>query len=527
MIDWLLGTLLATSALILFVLLVREPVRRYFGARVAYGLWLIPAARLLMPPITQTIERPVIDAPASTILVPQILSEPRLLSAVEATEPSLLELLGGWSTIALIMWLGVAAGMLVKAGLTFRRERAIILDSSVSLARLGSIRLVRSPVVKGPLAFGIIDKVIAVPVDFDRRFTDGERRLALDHELSHHRSGDLVVNFVALVLLCLQWFNPLAWAAYAAFRFDQEAACDARVLDSANKDDRVDYGRAIAKAASGRAMLFASALDKRSTLQRRLSSMLGTISHRRRKVGGMLLIVIAGIAVPLTASRAIQYVDVPQAPRSPAPVAPVDAAAAPMALAAVAPVAALAPVAATAPVAPIAPALPTDAEPIRDLDSHQGKRIFVHGKETSWTEMTPEDRAELRRGLAEAREELRKIDREKIKADVRRAIDESRRDREQWRRDIKLHKADIDRAMREIDRNADSLRRAGHSPEQIKATVQASLSRVRMVDVDAITRRAMESIDERQIEASVEAADRAIDAANAEIERAEALERDE
>jgi hypothetical protein len=81
--------------------------------------------------------------------------------------------------------------------------------------------------------------------------------------------------------------------------------------------------------------------------------------------------------------------------------------------------------------------------------------------------------------------------------------------------------------MREIDRNADSLRRAGHSPEQIKATVQASLSRVRMVDVDAITRRAMESIDERQIEASVEAADRAIDAANAEIERAEALERDE
>ena len=57
MTEWLTGTLVATSALILLVLLVREPVRRTFGARVAYGLWLIPAARLLMPTLTQTIER--------------------------------------------------------------------------------------------------------------------------------------------------------------------------------------------------------------------------------------------------------------------------------------------------------------------------------------------------------------------------------------------------------------------------------------------------------------------------------------
>ncbi len=59
MTDWLLGTLLATSGLIVLVLLVREPVRRAFGSRVAYGLWLIPAARLLMPTLNQTIERPV------------------------------------------------------------------------------------------------------------------------------------------------------------------------------------------------------------------------------------------------------------------------------------------------------------------------------------------------------------------------------------------------------------------------------------------------------------------------------------
>ncbi|HEY7005623.1 MAG TPA: M56 family metallopeptidase, partial [Sphingomicrobium sp.] len=57
MIDWLTGTFLATSLLMAFVLLVREPVRRQFGPSAAYGLWLIPALRLMLPPMVTTVER--------------------------------------------------------------------------------------------------------------------------------------------------------------------------------------------------------------------------------------------------------------------------------------------------------------------------------------------------------------------------------------------------------------------------------------------------------------------------------------
>ena len=78
MTGWLLGTLLATSALILLVLLIREPVRRRFGSRVAYGLWLIPAARLLMPTLTQTVERTVPAAPPLQPLVHPVVDEPRM-----------------------------------------------------------------------------------------------------------------------------------------------------------------------------------------------------------------------------------------------------------------------------------------------------------------------------------------------------------------------------------------------------------------------------------------------------------------
>ena len=53
MIDWLVGTFVATSALIAFVLLVREPTRRLFGSAVTYALWLIPAARMFLPSFTR------------------------------------------------------------------------------------------------------------------------------------------------------------------------------------------------------------------------------------------------------------------------------------------------------------------------------------------------------------------------------------------------------------------------------------------------------------------------------------------
>ena len=290
MTDWLLGTLLATSGLIVLVLLVREPVRRHFGARVAYGLWLIPVARLLMPTITHTVERPVTMTVSPRLMTSQVSAEPMLLSSVAAPEPSLIEQLGGWPTILLAIWLGVALGLFVARMNAFRRERSEILASAVELGRIGSIRIVRSAEVRGPLAFGIFDRVIAVPADFERLYQDRERRLALDHELAHHRSGDLIANFFAFVLLCLQWFNPLAWVAHAAFRFDQEAACDARVLDKAKADDRADYGRAIAKAASGRALLFASALDRRNTLHRRLKSMLSNPTAGRRLTGRLMVV---------------------------------------------------------------------------------------------------------------------------------------------------------------------------------------------------------------------------------------------
>ena len=509
MTDWLLGTLLATTGLILLVLLIREPVRRHFGARVAYSLWLIPAARLLMPTLTETVERPVEVTVTPRLLTSQISAEPMLLSSLAKAETSLVEQAGGWPTILLTIWLGVAVGLFAARMIAFRRERAAILEDSYELDWLGNIRLMQSGAVSGPVAFGIFDRVIAVPADFELLYAPHERRLALEHELAHHRSGDLIINLFAFVLLCLQWFNPLAWIAHAAFRFDQEAACDARVLDKVTAQDRADYGRAIAKAASGRALLFASALDRRNTLHRRLKSMLTNPSNGRRISGRMMVFAAVAVALPLTATRAIEYVDVPVAPAAVQPVA------------AVAPVAPVAPVAAVAPVAPVRPA--------RSLHIGDEGTININGQTKRWRDLTPEEKAEVRREIARAKAELARtrIDRAEIDRDISEAMADAKLDKEELRRDLAEARDEIERAMRDVDAQVIEIRRSGQNPEHIKARIRASLKAVEAIDVDAIHRQALASVDHKAIRASVAAAEASVEKAQAEIERLEEQFEDE
>ncbi|HET9398218.1 MAG TPA: M56 family metallopeptidase [Sphingomicrobium sp.] len=509
MTDWLLGTLLATSGLIVLVLLIREPVRRHFGSRVAYGLWLIPAMRLLMPTLSETVERPMTMTVTPRLMSTQITAEPLLLASVRPPAPSLIDQMGGWPTMLLTAWLGVAAGLFLARILAFRRERGIILADADDLGWIGSIRIIQSAHVTGPVAFGIFERVIAVPADFEFVYAPHERRLALDHELAHHRAGDLLVNLFAFVLLCLQWFNPLAWIAHAAFRFDQEAACDARVLDKAKAQDRADYGRAIAKAASGRALLFASALDRRKTLHRRLKSMLTNPSSGRRITGRLMVLATVAIALPLTATRAVNYIDVPTNPAPLAPAAPV---------AAPAPSAPLAPVAAVAPVATVAPVHAATAIRFDDAGT-----IHINGNTKRWKDLTPAEKAEVRRSIAHAKEEIARtrIDREQIRREVREAMSHASVNKEELRRDLAEARAEIERAMREIDGHVVDIRRSGRDPNEIKATIRASLKAVEAIDVDAITRQALASVDHEAIEASVAAAEASVARAQDEIDRIE------
>ena len=515
MTAWLVDTLLATSALALLVLVVREPVRRLFGSRVTYALWLIPAARMFMPTLRHTVERSV---PATVPLQPftdPLVRESLWMARVVPAQPSLLDRIGGLPTLLIAAWVAVAAALFVSRMIAFRRDRRAVLASSIEIGRAGRVRIVRSPEVLSPVALGIVRPMIVVPCEFERLYHAREQRLVLEHELAHHRSGDLVANLFAFVLLCLQWFNPLAWAAHAAFRFDQEAACDARVLDKASAGDRADYGRAIAKAASGRALLFASALDRPNTLKRRLQSMLRSSNPYLRLVGRLLVVGAVAAALPLTASRAVDYVDVPASP-APVPVVPASPVSAPVAAAAVVQAA---PVQAAALVRRAAPR-DSDVQIDHNL-SINGDLITINGVTKRWEDLTPAEKAEVRAGVEKARTALANvhIDRNKIMRDIANVPSKAQLDKMQ--RDLARSQANVAESMTRLRAQREELRRAGQDPDQLEATVAQALKSVQSVDMEAV-RRSIAAVDRKKIAHQLDGAEQSMRRARTDLDRLQA-----
>jgi beta-lactamase regulating signal transducer with metallopeptidase domain len=293
MTSWLAETFVTLTLLLLLVLALRGPVARAFGAGWAYALWAVPALRLFLPPLPQL--TPDFALPAAVVNIPATVVGGAAPLPVEAGP-------GQWLPLILAVWAGGAVIFLTLQWLSYRAFLHRLEDSArpARPPRQGGIEALVSDAVDGPLAMGLIHPRIVLPADFERRYSPDERRLALAHEITHHRRGDIWWNLAATLVLAFNWFNPVAWIAYRAFRADQELACDAAVAASADPDERCDYARALVKSASRPGLIAACALNSASQLKRRLRMMRGHRVSQARRAGGLAAlsaVALAGFAV--------------------------------------------------------------------------------------------------------------------------------------------------------------------------------------------------------------------------------------
>jgi len=308
MIAWAVETLVATTLLMLLVLAIRAPVRRSFGPAVAYALWAIPVLRMILPPLPghwRGEALPTLPVPEDIIIY---LGEPVATLPVEPAHGL------GWPPVVLALWVAGAALFAAYHLIAHRRfcDRVRRGASSTSVVAAGNVRVIRTDAAAGPLAFGVLRKFVAFPRDFADRYDPLEQDLALAHELGHHARGDLIANWVALAVLALHWFNPVAWRAFRAFRADQEMACDALVLAGRARELRAAYGRAIVKSAHGGAVSAACHLHTINEIKGRLKMLTQheKTSRRRRVAGtaGIAALLAGGLTLTASGTHASERV---------------------------------------------------------------------------------------------------------------------------------------------------------------------------------------------------------------------------
>ncbi|MDY3224279.1 MAG: M56 family metallopeptidase [Candidatus Faecousia sp.] len=79
------------------------------------------------------------------------------------------------------------------------------------------------------------------------------RKHVLAHERTHLEKGDHWFKMVGFLALALHWFNPLVWIAYVLLCKDIEVACDERVVQFMDLEERKSYSAALLSCSTNRA----------------------------------------------------------------------------------------------------------------------------------------------------------------------------------------------------------------------------------------------------------------------------------
>ena len=261
--DKLFDTVLELSwqagLIALAVMAVRLVLRKKASRRALCMLWALVALRLLLP-VSLTVESPVSlqaeEAPVSRAY--HAMQEARTSAPEEAApapaessgaaamvvptepaaEPVTLRTFARWLPWIWVIGMGCMAAYMLLSFIWMR----------LTLRRAEHIQdnVYRCTQWSTPFVLGIIAPRIYVP----ESVSEEDLPQVLAHERCHIRRWDHVVKPFAFLLLAVNWFNPVLWAAYVLLGRDMENACDEMALKNADTAQRAAYSRALVSCAA-------------------------------------------------------------------------------------------------------------------------------------------------------------------------------------------------------------------------------------------------------------------------------------
>ena len=261
--DKLFDTVLELSwqagLIALAVMAVRLVLRKKASRRALCMLWALVALRLLLP-VSLTVESPVSlqaeEAPVSRAYhamqeartsvpeeaAPAPAESSGAAAAVVPTEPAAepvtLRTFARWLPWIWVIGMGCMAAYMLLSFIWMR----------LTLRRAEHIQdnVYRCTQWSTPFVLGIIAPCIYVP----ESVSEEDLPQVLAHERCHIRRWDHVVKPFAFLLLAVNWFNPVLWAAYVLLGRDMENACDEMALKNADAAQRAAYSRALVSCAA-------------------------------------------------------------------------------------------------------------------------------------------------------------------------------------------------------------------------------------------------------------------------------------
>jgi len=299
-------------------------------------LWTVPSSWSLSTAAQRfwtAAHEAVVTAP-----VPAVTSEGILGSALSVHTPplSVMHWAAALWVIGALLAMALALVQAVRLGRQAKRRTPVTDPEVLALLeecgqRLGvrrSVPLLRGPDTSTPALLGFLRPRLLIPARLLTPEARAHLRCVLLHELAHVRRGDVLTGWLAYLLLCLHWFNPVLWWARRRCIDDRELACDARVLQLLTPQERRAYGHALldqfrAVSTPLRSPGLVGVLEGTSSIERRIE-MIAAFGKTTRKGNITALAVVLLLSVTALTGEDEMLLSAPAAGQIAAPTLKVD-----------------------------------------------------------------------------------------------------------------------------------------------------------------------------------------------------------
>ena len=271
--------------------------RLHIPSRLLCWLWLAVGLRFALPwGIPLTLPRPRNENLAQAADTVQALAEgpaPVALSAVQAPAVTAAAAapwytrLTVWHLLAVVWAVGVLV-LAVRAVAGYLRLRR-----TVALACKTEDGCYSGSCVPAPFTLGILRPRIYLPA----ALTGAARQAVVLHERTHLRRHDPQTKPLYYAVVCLHWFNPLAWLAFRQLEREMESACDEAAVRGCDAAARNAYCESILQYALQGRMAPGSLAFGQGSVKARIVHLL----HYRKIGAGALLVCAAAVGLSVTA----------------------------------------------------------------------------------------------------------------------------------------------------------------------------------------------------------------------------------
>ena len=145
--------------------------------------------------------------------------------------------------------------------------------------------------IETPFAFGMFRPGIYLPSGLDASTVE----YVICHEEEHLKCKDQWWKGLGFLLLAMYWFHPLLWVAYLLFCRELEYACDERVIQGMEEEQRKNYAEALLNCSIGkRAILFCPTAFGETSVKGRIKSVL---AYKKATVPVVLCTLVLALVV--------------------------------------------------------------------------------------------------------------------------------------------------------------------------------------------------------------------------------------